>query len=156
MTLNQTIQRLQSLALAHAQVKSFYFGDVLNWLASGEKQYPAIIVDLQQSVIAPKDFQTKHSFEVWFMDLVNVSENALGNEQELMSDLLQIAEDYAAMIQSHSFQQDWTVNDSYGVQFFREHGEEVTEAVKMVIEISTDYPADRCQIPSDNSNLFTE
>lgn len=156
MTLNQTIQRLQSLALAHSQVKSFFFGDPVEWLANKEMVYPVICIDWPSGVISPNVFQTRLTFDVWVMDLVNISENARGNELELMSDLLLIAEDYAAEIQSTKFQDDWAVSDHFPMQFFKEKFEDLTVAIKFTIDIATDYPSNRCQVPTSNASLFIE
>lgn len=154
MTLNQTIQRLKTLAESHSQVQTFVFDDILRVLDQKDITYPAIVCDLQNTVISDTENQTRHTLDVWVMDLENIADNSRANVFELYSDLLEIAQDYIAMIKSYNFQDTWTVGSPSPVSYFEEKLEDLVVAVKFSIEIGTDYLADRCQVPTNNPGLF--
>jgi len=148
MTLNQVVQRLESLALSHKQINHFFFGDLVEWLANGDLKYPCCFVELNNAPISKADHQTKYNFSVWFLDLVNVDTATRMNEVEVMSDLMSIAEDYSAMLNYVGYQDDFTINTEYNVQPFREKFEDMTLAMKMDITVGVNYTANRCQVPA--------
>jgi hypothetical protein len=148
MTLNQVIQRLEKLAISHKQINHFFFGDLVEWLANGDLKYPCCFVEINNSTISKTDHQTKYNLSVWFLDLVNVDTAARANEVDVMSDLTSICEDYTAMLNFVDYQDDWTINTDYALQYFREKFEDMTIATKVDITVGVDYTANRCQVPA--------
>lgn len=150
MTLNQVINRLQSLAENHKQVRSFYYGDIAEFLANGEVKYPACFVQLVNSNVSIADNLTHHNFQIFFCGLLNISEGARENFAELQSDLTSIAEDMIAMINAPAFYGDWTINQEYSLSTSAEKFEDYVMAVDFTIDIAVNYTADRCQVPLYN------
>lgn len=148
MTLNQVIQKLESLALSHKQINHFFFGDLVEWLANGDLKYPCCFVEVNNSTISKSDHQTKYNLSIWFLDLVNVDTATRSNEVDVMSDLTAIAEDYTAMLNFVDYQDYFTINTDYALQYFREKFEDMTIAVKIDITVGVDYTANRCQVPA--------
>jgi hypothetical protein len=148
MTLNQVVQKLEQLALSHKQINHFFFGEVVDWLANGDIRYPACCVEVNPSTISKDDHQTIYSFEIWFLDLVNVDMEANENELEVMSDLTSIAEDYIAMLNFTQYQDIWTIGTTYQLEYFREKFEDLTIAVRFTCSIGVDNTTDRCQVPA--------
>lgn len=149
MTLNQVVQKLEQLALSHKQLNHFFFGEVVDWLANGDIRYPACCVEINPSTISKDDHQTIYSFEIWFLDLVNVDMEANENEVEVMSDLTSIAEDYIAMLNFSQYQDFWTIGSTYQLEYYREKFEDLTIAVRFTCTIGVDNTTDRCQVPAD-------
>jgi hypothetical protein len=148
MTLNQTIARIESLALSHKQINHFFFGDLVEWLANGDLKYPCCFAEINQSEINKADHLTKYNFSIWFLDLIDVDTKTRDNEIEAMSDLTAIAEDMTALLNQAALMDDFTINTSYSLEYFREKFEDMTVAVKLDISVGVDYTSDRCQVPS--------
>lgn len=150
MTLNQVLKRLEQLALSHQQINHFFFGDVVEWLAEKDIRYPACCVEIVKCEINKDDKQTKYNFNVWFLDLVGVTTEALVNEQDCMSDLTSIAEDYLAMLNFSGYQDFFTINTSYDLEYYIEKFEDLTVAVRTSVQIGVDNLSDRCAVPADD------
>jgi hypothetical protein len=149
LTLNQVIQRVQGLAGSHKQINTFFFGNIIEWLSNGEVKYPACFVDVNEGVIDFTSRQTHYSVELWLADLENVDQDARSNEFEVFSDLSSIAQDLVAMIRDYTLQDDWTIAEVYPMKLMKEKFEDVTCAVMVTIEISTDFISDNCQVPKN-------
>lgn len=150
MTLNQLIRRIEIIAKSHKQIGYFYYGDPVWWLSKEDERisYPACIVDINRSTIDKEQHLNRYQVEVTLCDLVNVSDGSGLNEVEVFSDLTSVAEDLVSMFSSPAFQNDLTVGESAGVEYFRDKFEDVTAAVKFTIEIATNYDSNRCQVPA--------
>lgn len=146
-SLNQLLKRLETIALGHRQINHFYFGDPVEWLSNGEVRYPACFVDVTSSTIAEK--QNRFVVEIWIADLTNVSADARGNETEVMSDLTLIAEDIYSMLRYSGYEDDWTIDETAPLGFFREKFEDWTAAVRMTVGIGINFLSDRCRVPSE-------
>jgi hypothetical protein len=150
MTLNQVLKKLEQLALSHQQINHFFFGDLVEWLANGDLRYPCCFVEIVKCEINKDDKQTKYNFNIWFLDLIDVSTEAMNNEQDCMSDLTSIAEDYLAMLNYSGYQDVWTINTSYDLEYYTEKFEDLTVAVRTSVSIGVDYLSDRCAVPADD------
>jgi len=156
MTLNQIVSRLQALALSHSQIKFVYYNNMVEFMKNGEVIYPALFIEHPKTKISTTEHQTKHSFTIWICDLLNTAGGAMGNQNEVESDITSIAEDYIAMISSYLFQDTWTVSTEFNVQFYAEQFTDYVGAVAFDVEISSDFLNDRCQIPTNSPGLFIE
>jgi hypothetical protein len=149
LTLNQVIQRVQGLAGSHKQINTFFFGNIIEWLSNGEVKYPACFVDVNTATLDRTNRQTRYSIEIWLCDLVNVDKDARTNELEVFSDLVQIMMDITAMIYDWNLQDDWTISEVAPAQLMKEKLEDMTAAVMITLEISTDNLNDTCQVPKN-------
>jgi hypothetical protein len=148
MTLNSVVNRLESLALSHRQINHVFFGEVVEFLANGDIQYPACCFDINNSVISKEEHLTKFTFEVWFLDLANVDMLSSANELDVLSDLTDIAQDYIAMLFFVDYQDDFTITPSSNIEYFREKFEDLTIAAKITVTVAVDFLADRCAVPA--------
>lgn len=148
MTLNQVINRLESLALSHKQINHFYFGDIVDWLANGDLRYPCCFVEINKSTISKDDKQIKFNFDIWHLDLANINTQAEKNANDVMSDLTSVAGDFLAMLNFSDYQDDWTIDTNYDLEYFNEKFEDLTIAVRTNVTIGIDYLSDRCAVPA--------
>jgi hypothetical protein len=148
MTLNAVVNRLESLALSHRQINHVFFGEVVEFLANGDIQYPACCFDINNSVISREEHLTKFNFEIWFLDLVDIDILANGNQLDVLSDLTNIAQDYLAMLFFVDYQDDFTITPSSNIEYFREKFEDLTIAAKITVTVAVDFTADRCAVPA--------
>ena len=157
MTLNNIIDRLQTLAQAHKQIKKFYIGDVVDFLTLGDVEYPACFIEFNGGNIGLSDRQTSFAFKLWFCDLENIAIDSQSNGNELYSDLTQIAQDYIAMLdyEARTKPNFLLPSQSFRMNFFNEKFEDLVCAVSLDIEIATTYAANRCQVPATDYT-FTE
>lgn len=149
MTLNQVIQKVQSLAKSHKQIRTVAFGDVVELVANTGIHYPACNVDINSGSM---DLASKQAFvtvQIYLLDLINVAENTRGNEIEVLSDLFSIGQDLYALISDYAIQDDWTIDKQSSVQFMREKFDDEVGAVMFTLNISTDYLKDVCQVPKN-------
>lgn len=149
MTLNQVIQKVQSLAKSHKQIRTVAFGDVVELVANTGIHYPACNVDINSGSM---DWASKQAFvtvQIYLLDLINVAENTRGNEIEVLSDLFSIGQDLYALISDYAIQDDWTIDKQSSVQFMREKFDDEVGAVMFTLNISTDYLKDVCQVPKN-------
>lgn len=156
MTLNQVISRLRSLAESHKQINHFDFCEIKEFLSRGDFDYVAVCVEFPEVTITRDERQTKFKFPVWICDKLNLETKSRQNETDLQSDLLSIAQDFIAMINSSLFYDTWTINTVYPVKFESEALTDYVVTVSFDIEIGIDYLTDRCQVPTDDPNLFIE
>lgn len=147
MTLNQVIQRLETLALSHKQVNHFFFGSPDDWFHTGEVSYPACFIDLVDSSISKEDRQTVFTLKILFCDAANVADKSKNNEVEVLSDLHSIYEDYLAMVMFTDYR-DWDITPVVGLQNGREEFEDIVIGVWGEVKVGVRYDADRCKVPS--------
>jgi hypothetical protein len=147
MTLNQVITRVRTLAESHKQLNGFDFGDVVDFLSKGDVKYPACYAEMSNSVLNRAERQTTYNFRIWLCDLVNVSDEAKGNELEVQSDLTSIAEDLIAMLTYPGFS-DWDISFVSPIQYYNEKFEDMVSAAAMDVSISVRFNSNRCQVPT--------
>lgn len=157
LTLNQVVQRLQLLALSHKQIKWFYVGDFWEF-DSQEKtiDYPACFVEMMPGVIDRTNHQQRFNFKVWLLDLVKVVKDTEGNETEVISDMSSVAADFAAMLMSSTYQDDWEIAVESVVTPVTEQLGDMTAGVTLEIGIMVEFAADRCQVPADDVTFETD
>lgn len=150
LTLNQIVSRLQSLSLSHKQVNHFYFGDVPEFDAQTDITYPAVFAEQQPGTIDRINRQQRFNFRLYFVDLVNVSEDTEANETEVLSDRTSVAGDILAMLLNPVYQDDWEIADGVLISPVTESLGDMVAGVVMDIGIIIDYVADSCQVPADD------
>lgn len=149
LTLNQVIQRIETLALAHKQINHFFVGDPVEFLSNGDVRYPACFLELTGSRVDRGEKQTVYSFRFWLCDLGDIAIDSAQNEIEVQSDLTSMAEDMVAMLGFTEYN-DWDIYTPGGIQYFTEKFEDLVVAVAMTIEVGVRFDANRCQAPADS------
>jgi hypothetical protein len=156
MTLNQIITRVRTLALSHHQVNDFYFGDVQEFLANGEINYPAVFLEQQPGSISRTEKQQRFNFRLYALNRVGVSTDTEGNETEVLSDMNSVVSDIYAMLLSSTYQDDWMISDNVTVGYYTESLEDMVAGASIDIGVLIDFLADRCQVPSSDVSFETD
>ena len=139
-TLNQLIAKLQSIATSHAQINDFFFGDIADLGTEKPMQYPVLFAD-----ISPSNFNYKVislNFQLMVMDIVKKD---LSNENDVMSDTLQILEDVIIELRNPS--EVFLIQDSITLTpFMDSQGDEVAGwTANLTINVPSTYNS--CAIP---------
>lgn len=148
MTHNQIIKRIREICLAHLQVKNFYYGLPTDFLTNKETEFESVFL---QDLAGTLDLSTKTdttSFKIYFLDLVNVSEDSKTNEVDVMSDMKSIAKDILAEMNSSSYT-DWKVSTSNVLTFLREKFDDLVAGVVVDVSILQPWNQDTCVVPTN-------
>lgn len=146
-SLNQLVKKLESLALSHKQIRTFYLGDPHEFLFNGDVDYAACFVELLPG--SNNDGTKLKTFNVkaYFLDRVGVSEQTERNETEVLSDMSSVADDYLAMLKY--YQDDWEVS-SGSFTPHTEFLEDMVAGVSIEIGLGVEFLSDRCQVPAED------
>lgn len=153
LTLNQIVSRLETLALSHDQIRTFFFGDPHEFDANGEIDYPACFVEAQPGIVDKVSHQIRYNFRIYFLDLVKVAEGTEENETEVLSDMSSVMQDFLAMIMAVEFQDDWSITEINNFVQVTEVMGDMDAGVIVDLGISTEFLADRCQVPAEDSDF---
>ncbi len=156
MTLNQIIKRIETLALSHHQINSFFFGAGEDFDINGEIGYPACFLERRGGVIDRIEHQQFFNFRLYLLDLVPESTDTKGNEQEVLSDMSSVAADLVAMLMATEFQDDWVIGDLSPFTLEVEVLNDLDAGVYLDISIGVEFLADRCQVPADDVEFETD
>ena len=145
MTLNQTIKKLKDIICNHAQINSYYFGDIATWSEFTGIVYRSVVLTLTGASYSTP--QITLDFTLWISDRLN-DDN--GNQTEALNDTLLILLDFISQINSPKI--DWQPQtDGKNISFFDdEAGNDNVDkvaGVKFDFSISIPAPKDRCQVP---------
>lgn len=145
MTLNQTITRIRTLALNHNRVSEFYFGSVSDFLdLDKQRVYPICVLDYSPSAIAGNVLS--FSFIMYVLDLVNISEGARANEQDVLSDSAETVSDLYASFNAGNYT-DWRVSTTNQIELLREEQPEYIAGAAISFTIDTLRIQDACVKP---------
>lgn len=141
-TLNQLIAELQTIATNHEQINSFFFGDIADLGTESPMQYPVFYAD-----VAPSNFTYKViavNLQIMVMDIVKKD---LSNENDVLSDCLQIMEDIIIKLRDPS--KVYLIQDSISLNPFSDsQGDEVSGwTANFTINIPSTY--NECAVPSN-------
>lgn len=151
MTLNQVIRRIESLALAHKQVRAFRRGLVSDFFADQTSKYPAVLLQDQGGNISTAGHATTLSFRLFLVDLVHVSEESKANELDVQSDMLSIAMDLVAEMNAGLFD-DWALSTDNSLQLFYEGDNDLYAGCYVDFSIRIIFTQNTCQIPTEIIN----
>jgi hypothetical protein len=146
-TLNQVITQLEAIATAHYQINSFGFGDIWEINTSGDINYPLMWVihdgvDISQGV---QNFK----FNLIFCDVVKGGEV---NENDVLSDQLEIAKDVIAQLKHPNYKWDFLGNN-IALDSFTERFTDSVAGYSLSISLQLPYDANRCSIPTSNISI---
>lgn len=148
MTLNQVLKRIETIALAHKQVRTFRKGLLGDFFADKTSKYPAICVQDFGGNINLSGHATTLNYKLFFVDLVHVSEGTKDNEQDVQSDMVSIAMDVLAQINNGNYS-DWIVSPSNNLELFVENENDMVAGCVIDISVRIMYEQNLCQIPTD-------
>lgn len=156
LSLNQIVNRIRSLSLAHHQINSFYFGDVPEFDANGDISYPGCFLELLPGSIDRTAKQKRFNFRIYFLDLVKVSDQTEENETEVLSDMDQVAGDMLALLNKPEYEFDWTIVENSAINPVTESLGDMVAGVFIEVGILVEYFADSCQVPSDDVDFIND
>ncbi len=142
-SLNQFVGLLNSMASAHEQIKTFGEGDVWEIGAVGAIQYPLMWAVPQPSSTSQKLLNMK--FSILFADILDPDKS---NEQDVLSDTLQIALDILAQLNAPDFADDFILDPNANLTPFTEKFDDDVAGWKADINIKINFLSDRCAVPS--------
>jgi hypothetical protein len=143
LTLNKIVKTITDLGNAHQQIKSVYFGDLVDYLSRGtENVYPSLYFDLTGGSITEKS--TVLNFSLYFFDRVLHEDT---NETEVLSDMLDVCQDIIAQLRSNAFEFDEGLSAT--LNFFSDDSPDLLGGVRADISIDIPFLANRCVVPSN-------
>ena len=127
-TYNNVINTLKNIGSLHHQIETVTTGDIFD--INLEKMEKFVLMHINPVNVTTGDFGLTYNFQIFICDLVSEKEdwteaniqsaNNLSNEQEVLSETLQISVDIISMLR-HSLQQSVTgVNDVNDPLYFSE------------------------------------
>jgi hypothetical protein len=148
MTLNQVIARIKNLSLAHKQVRNFYQGLVSDFLKDKTTNYPSVFIQDNGGNISTGSKETKLSYRMFLLDLVNVSENSKTNEQDVQSDMVSVAMDLIAEMNAQYFD-DWSLSPDNQLQLIVENDNDLVAGCMVDFSIRIMFKQNLCEIPTE-------
>lgn len=152
MTLNQIIKRLKSLAEAHKQVNSFYYGDISEFehQPASDVNYPIVVVTHDTGTVSRTNKNREHNLIIYFLDLINVADQTEKNKEEVLSDMVSVMEDFVALMNSNDFQFTWSVSQDNNFTLIVNGNADVVGGAALQITVGVDNTTNRCQVPADD------
>lgn len=149
MTYNQVIKRIKTICLAHKQVRSFYRGFAQDFLSDKTRKYPAIFMEDSGGLVSTDGHSATFKFRLSFWDLVNVSEDAKTNEQDVDSDMVSICLDVIAQMNYPGWQ-DWKISSENPIEMvISENNDDEYGGCTVDFSASVMYTQNVCAVPSD-------
>ncbi len=146
MTLNQIIHRIKTIALNHKQIRAFHYGNI-NDFFDIDKGKKFAVCALQDNGANIGNNILSVSFVIFLLDLVHISEDTRDNEQDVQSDMLEVAQDLFSEF-DFSYYTDWKVTLDNPVQLVREEQPDFVAGVALNISIETPRIKDICAVPN--------
>lgn len=142
-THNQIIKLFSDIATNHYQINEFGFGDTWEVGASGKINYPLMWGTVNPSSVGDNVMLLNYS--LYFLDRVKKDE---GNENEVLSDQLLIAQDVFSILCSDTYSDYFVMTRSAQFSNFpTEYLDDELSGVKMDVQFRIFYDTNRCQIP---------
>ena len=148
MTLNQTINRIKQIVLAHKQVRTFAKGLVSDFLNEHTTKYPAVFLQDNGGSISTGRHITTLNYKLFFADLVHVSQDTNDNEQDVQSDMVSIAMDVISQMNAGGYS-DWKISTDNNLQLFVENDNDLHAGCVIDVSVSFMFSQNICIIPSD-------
>lgn len=148
MTLNQVVKRIETLALAHRQVRTFKSGLEQDFLSSGDVRYAAVFLQYGGANVLRSQNQANLGFRLWVLDLVHVSADTKTNELDVLSDTFSIILDLIAQMGFDAYN-DWKISQSAPLQQVLENDGDMNAGWYADLVVSVMYDQNVCEVPSD-------
>ena len=155
LTLKQTIERIQGLALSHKQINNFFIGRFDEFLDGPDVIYPSLFAELNEpGRISVTDRLIHYTFTFYFFDLLDIADRSLNNEFEVKSDMASVAFDFLSMLNYTGFQHSWEIGTEYQMSIKDYQLQDLTCGVSVRVDISTRFDANKCQVPIELGNFL--
>lgn len=151
MTLNNVINRIKSLALAHKQIRNFYSGLVSDFLTDKDTNFPSVFLQDNGGKISTAGHATTLSYKMFFLDLGNVSENSNRNVQDVQSDMISVAMDIVAQMNAGMFD-DWALSEDNNLQLLFENENDLIAGCVLDFSLRIMFTQNLCAIPTTFEN----
>lgn len=142
MTLNELVAQIQEIGDDHKIIETTYNGVAIDLLSDREVTYPAFTFDISVGRISGPSLTW--DVNMFFFDRV---QQGGGNEREVQSDQVRIAQDVLASLRYPG--NGFTVGDTFTVNLFTESTPELLAGCNMTLSIEMPAASDRCVIPTD-------
>jgi hypothetical protein len=150
MTLNQVVKRIKQIVTAHGQVKSFGRGLLGDFLTDQTTKYAAAYLQILNGNVSTKGHATTINFTLFILDLVHISEDTDKNDLDIQSDMIRIAMDVLAKMNSGEFQ-DWAVSPDNNMKLIyaatTEGGSDYLAGCSIDFSVRIFYTQNICAIP---------
>ena len=143
-SLNQALNALQTIANNHLQLKgSFVFCDVADLEAKNELKYPLLWAD-----VIPAQFGTKTIDLNLQLTCVDMVSKGLENEQDVLSDTLQILSDVVTTIrQDPTYFDMFIISESLSASPIKDHYQDEVAGWVCNITLQIENAYDLCAVP---------
>jgi hypothetical protein len=141
-TLNQVINLIETIALNHAQVNSFGFGDVSD-ISTVQEDYPLVWLNVQPSTINENTFTL--SLSLLTLDIQKADQ---ANERDTLSDTLSIAQDIYSALTNPEYEDYFIIQYSTSLTPVREGLPDLVNGWGAELSLDIAQIRDRCQIPT--------
>lgn len=149
-TVNQVKEAFRRIASAHRQINEFYWGPAYDFASSGSTSYPAMLVDVLNTSTIDRT-QITLNLVIHIADKERAGQT---NEDDILSDCLQIAKDVSAEIKNDDQLTGWTwdvdKDAKWRFEFFRYEEKDILAGVIFYPTIKINTVDDTCQIPEDS------
>jgi len=140
-TLNEIFTLIKNQATAHLQVNEYGQGDL--WEINPKELDYLVLWAIEESV-ALNERTLTYNIRLIAMDRVTTGEE---NEEEVLSDTLQIILDFVAYFrQLHT--EDVSIQNSVSIEPFTERFDDKVSGHSCVLAITQPYSYNKCQIPT--------
>lgn len=147
-TLNQILDLIKTTSENHTQVNKFLFSRDWDFETEGQVVYPLVGCALVNPAVRTKNMIV-YDFTIFVADLVHKDRS---NEQEVLSDTIQIAVDLESYIAQGFYDLDININREQSTSFtpFTEKWDSEVSGWSFNLKIEVPSINDSCQIPVRN------
>lgn len=141
MTLNEIVQQITEFGEKHQIIATTYYGPAMDKLAEADVEYPMFTFDTTGGNIDGPSLVL--NFSMFFFDRLTADRS---NEQDVHSDMLQVAQDIIAQLRWPGW--EFTLRAFVPVSLFTDSTPEMLAGVNITATLELPYVSDRCAVPS--------
>ena len=140
-TLNQIINKLETIQQSHAQLNGFGFGETFE-ISTVQENYPLMWANILTSSISGKTLSL--ALGVLILDIVSDDNR---NEKDTLSDTLSISQDVYAMLADPANEDNFLAAESVTLDPICEGFPDKVNGWLRTVNVELAYESNRCQIP---------
>lgn len=154
MTINHIIKRIQTITLAHRQVRTFATRSTANADSDHTTRYPVANLFDNAGAVNISGNSLELTYKLQLLDLVHVSQGTKNNEQDVISDMVSVALDIIAELKNPNYS-DWRIDAAGAINFVVDTNGDMAAGCEVDFTVSTMYMQNRCQVPTDTIDFET-
>lgn len=131
-------------------INTALYGEPHEFNANEDIVYPCCFISSEVGSIDRVNKVQQYVFRFHFYDLVHVATDTEANEEEVLSDMSQVADDFLSMISNPVYQEDWFLADTGLKGLATEQLHDMVGGAQLEVGINIDYIEDSCQVPADD------